>query len=253
MSKHICWRGFKRMCDRCSRSLFHAPHLNNSPCADNPCTPDHLHGTTELGNFRLRPSVCFCSITATGAQGALLTQLYSAGEESPFHCTSIPWFPFSPVFVTHGASSSASTAAVSVLTSQIWVALEHISDRAVARAEEAAASCPTGDSEQAALHPGSMSRNHSVLSWSLNCVGALTERHHLCWQLWHQAWNTGICWCPSLPPLCLPPPPPPPPMCIPIRKPSTACWGADREVKWLCSSSSMSSPGVFTIMVEDKK
>lgn len=31
VSKHICWRGFKRMCDRCSRSLFHAPHLNNSP------------------------------------------------------------------------------------------------------------------------------------------------------------------------------------------------------------------------------
>lgn len=84
MSKHICWRGFKRMCDRCSHSLFHAPDLNNSPCTDNPCTQDHLHGTAEPGNFRLRPSVCFCSITAPSAQGAPLTRLYSAEEESPF-------------------------------------------------------------------------------------------------------------------------------------------------------------------------
>lgn len=72
------------MCDRCSHSLFHAPDLNNSPCTDNPCTQDHLHGTAEPGNFRLRPSVCFCSITAPSAQGAPLTRLYSAEEESPF-------------------------------------------------------------------------------------------------------------------------------------------------------------------------
>lgn len=98
MSKHICWRGFKRMCDRCSHSLFHAPDLNNSPCTDNPCTQDHLHGTAEPGNFRLRPSVCFCSITAPSAQGAPLTRLYSAEEESPFslHILS-PRFPSSNV------------------------------------------------------------------------------------------------------------------------------------------------------------
>eukprot|EP00064_Thunnus_orientalis_P016610 superscaffoldBa00003331_g16677 len=51
----------------------------------------------------------------------------------------------------------------------------------------------------------------------------------------------------------LPPPHILPPLCIPIRRPSMPCWGADREVKWLHSCSSMSSPGVFTITVEGKK
>lgn len=136
MSKHICWRGFKRMCDRCSHSLFHAPHLNNSPCTDNPCTQDHLHGTAEPGNFRLCPSVCFCSITTPGAQGDPLTRLYSAEEKSPFHCTFLlPVSPFSPCFVMCEAFSSASAARPAVLTSQTWFAGEHISDAAVSLVE----------------------------------------------------------------------------------------------------------------------
>lgn len=125
VSKHICWRGFKRMCDRCSHSLFHAPHLNNSPCTASPCTQDHLHGTAEPGNFRLRPSVCFCSITAPGAQGAPLTWLYSAEEKSPFRCTFLfPISPFQPCFVTREAYSSVNAA---------WVVGEHISDTADTR------------------------------------------------------------------------------------------------------------------------
>lgn len=72
------------MCDRCSPSLFHAPDLNNSPCTDDPCTQDHLHGTAEPRNFRLCPSVCFCSTTAPSTPGAPLTRLYSAEEESRF-------------------------------------------------------------------------------------------------------------------------------------------------------------------------
>lgn len=99
MSKHICWRGFKRMCDRCSRSLFRALHLNNSPCSDNPCTPDHLRGTPEPRNFLLLPSVCFCSITTAAAKDAPLTRLYSAGEELSFHRTIL--FPLSSHVLLH--------------------------------------------------------------------------------------------------------------------------------------------------------
>lgn len=57
------------MCDRCSRSHFHAPRLNNSPGADNPCTLDHLRGTAEPGKFRLLPSVGFCATAAPAAPG----------------------------------------------------------------------------------------------------------------------------------------------------------------------------------------
>lgn len=57
------------MCDRCSHSHFRALHLNNSPCADNPCTLDHLHGTAEPGKFRLLPSVGFCAAAAPIAPG----------------------------------------------------------------------------------------------------------------------------------------------------------------------------------------
>lgn len=156
MSKHICWRGFKRMCDRCSHSLFHAPDLNNSPCPDNPCTQDHLHGTAEPGNFRLRPSVCFCSITAPSAQGTPLTRLYSAEEESPFslHILS-PCFPSSNMF------------------RYMWGLLlgEHCLDcqGTYSRYSSHPSCLPLGPP-----HPASMSRNHSVLSWSLSCVEALT-------------------------------------------------------------------------------
>lgn len=123
------------MCDRCSHSLFHTPHLNNSPCTDNPCTQDHLHGTAEPGNFRLRPSVCFCSITAPGAQGAPLTRLYSAEEESPFRCTFLlPVSSFQPCFDTREAFSSASAA---------WLAGEHISRPAVTRVEVLSCSLPS--------------------------------------------------------------------------------------------------------------
>lgn len=57
------------MCDRCSHSHFRALHLNNSPCADNPCTLDHLHGTVEPGKFHLLPSVGFCAAAAPIAPG----------------------------------------------------------------------------------------------------------------------------------------------------------------------------------------
>lgn len=146
------------MCDRCSHSLFYAPDLNNSPCTDNPCTQGHLHGMAEPRNFRLCPSVCFCTITAPSAQGAPVTRLYSAKEKSPFRCTFFP--PVSPhsCLVTCEAFSLASTPQTT---------REHISDTAVELL-----SCsflPLGPPHQA-----SVSRNHSVLSWSSSCVGTVT-------------------------------------------------------------------------------
>lgn len=90
------------MCDRCSHSLFHAPDLNNSPRADNPCTQDHLHGTAEPGNFRLRPSVRFCSITAPRAQGAPFRHVSTQPkEESPLFLHRTIFFSPSPPLIQH--------------------------------------------------------------------------------------------------------------------------------------------------------
>lgn len=124
MSKHICWRGFKRMCDRCSHSLFHAPDLNNSPRADNPCTQDHLHGTAEPGNFRLRPSVRFCSITAPSAQGAPFRHVSTQPkEESPLFLHRTIFSPHSPPHPTCFIASRALSLACTPC-----IAREHISD-----------------------------------------------------------------------------------------------------------------------------
>lgn len=236
------------MCDRCSHSLFHAPHLNNSPCTDNPRTQDHLHGTAEPGNFLLRPSVCFCSITATGAQGTPKARLYSAEEESSFHCTSrLPVSPLKPCFVTREALSWGNIALTSDLTSKTW-SLGNIfqMQQSLALRCSAAASRSTGNVKQAVPHSAWKSRNHSILSWSSNCVGALTAEAS---SVLTAAASGKKCWHllnPFLPRSL-------PPQCIPIRRPSIPCWAVDREVKWLRSCISMSSPGVFTITVESIK
>lgn len=231
MSKHICWRGSKRTCDRCSHSLFHAPHLNNSPRADNPCTQDHLHGTRSPGNFRLRPSVCFCSITAPGTQGAPLTRLYSAGEESPFRCTSLSVFCY-----TWGLLFAA-PASVSALTSQRCVAGEHIS--VWAAGEEL--SCNFASRWGLHIQPG----RAGITASSRSCRST-HSRGIIC------ADSCGIRPETQASADARLPPPPPPPLYIPSEAPHTLL-GPDQEVKWLCPCSSVSSPGVFTITVEEKR
>lgn len=169
MSKHICWRGFKRMCDRCSHSLFHAPDLNNSPRADNPCTQDHLHGTAEPGNFRLRPSVRFCSITAPSAQGAPFRHVSTQPkEESPLFLHGTIFSPRPPPPTCFIASRALSLACAPC------IAREHISDTAGRPSRGAQLQLPSTGTPPAPQHPASVSRNHTVLSWSSSCVEALT-------------------------------------------------------------------------------
>lgn len=116
--------------------------------------------------LRLRPSVCFCSITAPGAQGAPVTRLYSSEEESPFRCTVL--FPLSNHVLLHERPSPQRT--LLGLPGNIF----QIRQSPELGCSAAAPSSPTGNSEQAAPHPASMSRNRSVLSWTSSCVGALT-------------------------------------------------------------------------------
>lgn len=151
--------------------------------------------------LRLRPSVCFCSITAPGARGARLTRLYSAGEESPFGCTfllpvcpplSPPYLSLWTCSVTRGAVRLLRLPA-NIFVMQQWPGWAEVLSCGSLRPHR-------GKWEQAVRHQTSVSRNRSVLSWSSSCVWEHSQpRHHLCWQLRHQPRNTGICWCLFLP------------------------------------------------------
>lgn len=107
-----------------------------------------------------------------------LTRLYSAEEESAFLFLLV--FLFTHVFVCYTRGFLLGECCLNYMCVDLasrLVAGEHISDTAVTRVElrcSAAAPRPTGDSKQASPHPASMSRNRSVLSWSLSGVGALT-------------------------------------------------------------------------------
>lgn len=251
MSKHICWRGFKRMCDRCSHSLFHAPHLNNSPCSDNPCTPDHLHGTPEPRNFRLRPSVCFCSITAAGTQGAPFNTALLSRRRIVFSLRiSFPRF-------THVLLHMRPAPQWALLELLCWprrrgLQGEHITGTAVVWAEvlscislshrglEAGGSTTSLNVQESQSPQLVIEQCRSTHSGGIICADSCGIRLLKQWHL----------LIPFLPSPCLPLLPP---LCIPIRRPSMPCWDADWEVKWLHSCSSMSSPGLFTITVEGKK
>lgn len=167
------------MCDRCSRSLFRALHLNNSPCSDNPCTPDHLRGTPEPRNFRLLPSVCFCSITTVAAKDAPLTRLYSAGEELSFHRAIL--FPlFSHVLLHVGPCPRRALLEFLFLPYRYELLgnIFQIQQSTELRCS-AAASCPAGVPGHTAPHLAWASRNQSILGHR-----AVREhsrrRHHLC-------------------------------------------------------------------------
>lgn len=136
---------------------------------------DHLRGTREPGNFPLRPSVCFSFITTTtDAQGVPSMWLYSAEEESPASL----FFHFLTVFAYTWGLPPLKQTLLGFLFRPLRCGLLgnyvlHTQQPLVSRCS-AAVFCPTGDLEQAAQHSASMSRNHSVLSWSSGCVGALT-------------------------------------------------------------------------------
>lgn len=164
------------MCDRCSRSLFRALHLNNSPCSDNPCTPDHLRGTPEPRNFLLLPSVCFCSITTEGCSfnTALLSRRRIViSSHNPFP-------PFQPCFVTHGALSSRVLLEFLFLPHRyklLWNIFQI--QQSTELRSSAAVSCPAGVPGHTAPHLALASRNQSVPGhravWEHS-----RQRRHLC-------------------------------------------------------------------------
>lgn len=165
------------MCDRCSRSHFHAPRLNNSPGADNPCTLDHLRGTAEPGKFRLLPSVGFC---ATGALPE--PRIYSA-EHASFLFFSL--FPrvFSLFFVggeAFSSSSSASQPASAGITQQLHINGSRPEPRC------SAADLPSSGTSAAVFGVQEWRRPPSVAMSS-------QRRHHMRRQLQHQAGKAGIC------------------------------------------------------------
>lgn len=163
------------MCDRCSPSLFHAPDLNNSPCTDNPCTQDHLHGTAEPRNFRLRPSVCFCSqYTGRSSNTSLLSRRriaflvahsFSRFKHVLWHGRPFPWW------------------------AQLGWPGNIFQIQQPPELRCSAAACFLWD-----LHFQPGCPGITVSSVGHRAVWKHSQwRHHLCWQLQHPAWNSGIC------------------------------------------------------------
>lgn len=110
------------------------------------------------------PSICLLLLhhrsQCTGRSSN--TSLLSRRRIAFFVCTF--FLPVSPLQTCLGTCEAFS------LASTPWIAREHIPDTAVTRVEVHSCSfLPLGPP-----HPASMSRNHSVLSWSSSCVEALT-------------------------------------------------------------------------------
>lgn len=124
--------------------------------------------------------------------------LLSKWRIAVLHCTF--FLPVSPLQTCNVKCKAFS------LASTHWIAREHISDAAVIRIEVLSWRFhPVGPP-----HPASMSRNHSVLSGSSSCVGALAEEASSALtaaasslKLWH-----------LLTPFLPSPPWAPPPLCI---------------------------------------
>lgn len=114
-----------------------------------------------------------------------------------------PFPPFQPCFVTHGALSSRVLLEFLFLPHRyklLWNIFQI--QQSTELRSSAAVSCPAGVPGHTAPHLALASRNQSVPGHRAVREHS-RQRHHLCWQLWHQAWNSGICWHSMLPPPAL--------------------------------------------------
>lgn len=171
------------MCDRCSHSHFHAPRLNNSPRADNPCTLDHLRGTAEPGKFRLLPSVGFCATAAPVAPGRSRNLVSTQPNTRLFFFFS--FFPrvFSLFFCWRRGlllCQPASQPASAGITQQLHINGSRPEPRC------SAADFPSSGTSAGVFGVQEWRRPPSVAMSS-------QRRHHMRRQLQHQAGKAGIC------------------------------------------------------------